>query len=185
MGVRSSKLSRLIGGGGGGRVKRLGGGRPQLVTPRGYVPICVGVNDDTKRFIVHTKALGDADFLGLLYKSAEEYGFCNQGVLRIPYEAKEFEDWMIRRTNRKGCWILSLGSCYNLEPLLPIRRQATGQNNSVVLAHWPRWAPRLVALDQKTKKTVERECRIECQMGFQFVPNLENKKLEINYSFEG
>ncbi|KAJ0075843.1 hypothetical protein Patl1_33789 [Pistacia atlantica] len=101
MGVRSSKLSRLIGGGGGGRVKRLGGGRPQLVTPRGYVPICVGVNDDTKRFIVHTKALGDADFLGLLYKSAEEYGFCNQGILRIPYEAKEFEDWMIRRTNRK------------------------------------------------------------------------------------
>lgn len=72
-----------------------------MVTPKGYVPICVGVNNDTKRFIVHTKALGDADFLELLYKSSEEYGFCNQGVLRIPYEAKEFEDWMIRHANRK------------------------------------------------------------------------------------
>lgn len=56
-----------------------------MVTPRDYVPLSVGVNDDTKRFIVQTKALGDADILELLYKSYEEYGFCNQGVLRIPF----------------------------------------------------------------------------------------------------
>lgn len=30
--------------------------------------------------MVHRKAvLGDADFLALLYMSAEEYGFCNEG----------------------------------------------------------------------------------------------------------
>ncbi|OAY53258.1 auxin-responsive protein SAUR71 [Manihot esculenta] len=91
MGVKASKLGKLIGARG---VKRLGA--PPLA-PRGYVPICVGVNDDTRRFIVHRKALGDAEFLELLCKSAEEYGFCNEGVLRIQYEAKDFEEWIIRK----------------------------------------------------------------------------------------
>ncbi|KAL5755487.1 hypothetical protein ACOSQ2_020233 [Xanthoceras sorbifolium] len=68
-----------------------------IITPRGYVPICcVGVNgDETRRFMVHRKALGEADFLELLCKAADEYGFCHEGVLRIPYEAKEFEEWMM------------------------------------------------------------------------------------------
>ncbi|CAK7356466.1 unnamed protein product [Dovyalis caffra] len=93
MGVRASKLSKLIGAGG---VKRLGRNSTPL-PPKGYVPVCVGFNNDTRRFIVHTKALGDADFSELLYKSAEEYGFDNEGILRIAYEAKDFEEWMITR----------------------------------------------------------------------------------------
>ncbi|TXG68192.1 hypothetical protein EZV62_003127 [Acer yangbiense] len=76
MGVRSSKLKKNIN-----------------ITPRGYVPICCG--DETRRFMVHRKALAEADFLELLCKAAEEYDFCHDGVLRIPYEAKEFEEWMI------------------------------------------------------------------------------------------
>ncbi|KAF2300914.1 hypothetical protein GH714_018220 [Hevea brasiliensis] len=67
MGVRASKLGKLIGAKG---VKRLVGGPP--LAPR--------------------------EFLELLCKSAEEYGFYNEGVLRIPYEAKDFEEWMIRKT---------------------------------------------------------------------------------------
>ncbi|GLT68435.1 hypothetical protein SLA2020_406680 [Shorea laevis] len=32
----------------------------------------------------------------------EEYGFCNQGVLRIPFEAEDFEErMMMRRSKRK------------------------------------------------------------------------------------
>ncbi|XWS18781.1 hypothetical protein CRYUN_Cryun32bG0074100 [Craigia yunnanensis] len=96
MGVTASKLNRLIGG--GRRINRFG--VPSL-TPKGYVPVCVGVNDDTRRFIVHTTTLRDADFLEMLCKSAEEYGFCNEGILRIPYEAKHFEEWIIRRARRK------------------------------------------------------------------------------------
>ena len=30
-------------------------------------------------------------------RAAEEYGFCNEGVLRIPYEAKDFEEWVVER----------------------------------------------------------------------------------------
>ncbi|KAJ6389309.1 hypothetical protein OIU77_027615 [Salix suchowensis] len=61
MGVRASKLSKLIGARG---VKRVG------------------------------------EFLELLYKSSEEYGFDSEGILRIAYEAKDFEEWMI--TGAKG-----------------------------------------------------------------------------------
>lgn len=95
MGLRASKLSKHIGAQVLG--KRL---RGSSLTPRGYIPICVGMNNDTRRFMVRAKALEDADFLEFLYRSAEEYGFCNEGVLRIPYEAKDFEEWMLRRSKR-------------------------------------------------------------------------------------
>ncbi|KAK2970022.1 hypothetical protein RJ640_008362 [Escallonia rubra] len=82
-------------------VRRLRSG-PQVLAPRGYVPISVGVNDETRRFIVHTTALGDAEFLQFLGRSAEEYGFCNQGILRIPYEANAFEEWMSKGAKQKS-----------------------------------------------------------------------------------
>ncbi|KAJ6348028.1 hypothetical protein OIU76_004510 [Salix suchowensis] len=84
MGVRASKLSKLIG--------------------------ARGSEESRRRFIVHTKALGEAEFLELLYKSAEEHGFDSEGILRIAYEAKDFEEWMI--TGAKGKvlrWLLRLG----------------------------------------------------------------------------
>ncbi|KAF3451982.1 hypothetical protein FNV43_RR08078 [Rhamnella rubrinervis] len=96
MGVRASKLvlGKFVG------VKRLRS--PPILTPKGYVPICVGVENETKRFMVHRTLLGDADFLELLYRSAEEYGFCNKGVLRIPiFEAKDFEEWIVKRSKPK------------------------------------------------------------------------------------
>lgn len=46
--------------------------------------------------MVHRKAvLGDADFLELLYMSAMK------GFLRIQYEAKDFEDWMMKRRSKR------------------------------------------------------------------------------------
>lgn len=97
MGVRSSKLSQFISARGAKRLKF-----PPPVAPRGYVPVCVGVDGDIRRFMVHTKLLGHAEFIELLYRSAEEYDFCNDGVLRIPYEAKDFEEyWMIKRSKPK------------------------------------------------------------------------------------
>lgn len=90
MGVRGSKLSQII-----GVSKRLRSSTP-VMTPRGYVPVCVGVDGDFQRFMVHTKLLGHQEFMELLYRSAEEYGFCNDGVLGIPYEAnKDFEKYVL------------------------------------------------------------------------------------------
>ncbi|KAJ1408285.1 Small auxin-up RNA [Sesbania bispinosa] len=94
MGARASKLRKWVGVG--------GAIEGPVLAPRGYVPICVGTNEDTcRRYMVHTRALGDAFFCELLGRSAEEYGFRNEGVLRIPFEARDFEEWFIRRSNRK------------------------------------------------------------------------------------
>lgn len=102
MGAGPSKLisGRIIGGAGRRKkqYKRLGSAATAatMAPPKGYVPVCVGVNDDqTTRFIVHTTMLREDDFLEFLCRAAEEYGFCNDGVLRIPYEAKEFEEWVV------------------------------------------------------------------------------------------
>ena len=90
MGARGSKLAH----------KRIEEG--YQLAPKGYVPICVGTNEDTcTRFVVHIKALREAYFCELLGRSAEEYGFRNEGVLRIPFEAREFEEWYFRKFNRK------------------------------------------------------------------------------------
>ncbi|KAB2613000.1 hypothetical protein D8674_035316 [Pyrus ussuriensis x Pyrus communis] len=95
--VRSSRYSQLI----GARAAKILIS-PSPLTPKGYVPVCVGVDGDTKRFMVHTTLLRHAEFLELLHKSAEEYGFCNDSVLRIPYEAQDFEEyWMIKRSKAR------------------------------------------------------------------------------------
>ncbi|XP_061365300.1 protein SMALL AUXIN UP-REGULATED RNA 8-like [Gastrolobium bilobum] len=100
MGVSGSKLWKWVGGGGSGSAYNSMEG--PLLAPRGYVPIYVGTNEGTcRRFMVHIKALGDADFSQMLGRSAEEYGFRNEGVLRIPFEAQDFEEWLIRRSNQK------------------------------------------------------------------------------------
>lgn len=100
MGGRGSKLiSNWVAGGSAYNYKLIEG---PLLAPKGYVPICVGTNDDTcRRFIVHIRALRGAFFCELLGKSAEEYGYMNEGVLRIPFEVQAFEECFIRKTNRK------------------------------------------------------------------------------------
>ncbi|XP_057452979.1 auxin-responsive protein SAUR71-like [Lotus japonicus] len=98
MGAKGSKLSKWVGV--GSAHKRIEGSL--LLAPKGYVPICVGTNEDTcTRFIVNIRALRHAFFCELLGKTAEEYGFMNEGVLRIPFEAQAFEEWSITNSNKK------------------------------------------------------------------------------------
>ncbi|XP_058078672.1 auxin-responsive protein SAUR72-like [Magnolia sinica] len=95
MGVGASKLSRIFLGHVSRHQKR------SYSVPKGYIPVHVGVDDKMKRFMVHRTSLSDADFIELLSKSADEYGFRNPGVLTIPYDAKIFEECMLSRANWK------------------------------------------------------------------------------------
>ncbi|XP_075492616.1 auxin-responsive protein SAUR72-like [Primulina tabacum] len=97
MGVKVSKLSRFVSF---PNLRQLKSGSSS-VTPRGYIPVAVGVDDETRRFMVHTRALCDSKFLELLGRSEEEYGFCNEGIIRIPYDAKAFEKWMNKGAKNK------------------------------------------------------------------------------------
>ncbi|CAL9043377.1 auxin-responsive protein SAUR71-like [Musa acuminata AAA Group] len=56
--------------------------------PRGHVPMCVG--KEMQRFVVRAEILGRQAFLELLHLSAQEYGYEQQGVLRIPFPAPLF-----------------------------------------------------------------------------------------------
>ncbi|KAG8383890.1 hypothetical protein BUALT_Bualt04G0061200 [Buddleja alternifolia] len=93
MGVKASKLSKVVSF---GSMKRLRSSSSLMAPRRGYIPVAVGVDEvGTKRFMVHTTALCNAEFMELLCRSAEEYGFSNDGILRIPYDAQAFEEWMM------------------------------------------------------------------------------------------
>ncbi|XP_058192301.1 uncharacterized protein LOC131309722 [Rhododendron vialii] len=92
MGVRASKLTKVIGV---SKLKSFKGSSTTILTPKGYIPVSVGVNmNESKRFMVHAKSLADQDFVEFLCKSAEEYGFYNDWILTIPYEAEAFEEWI-------------------------------------------------------------------------------------------
>ncbi|CAL1391266.1 unnamed protein product [Linum trigynum] len=57
--------------------------------PHGYVPVYVG--DEMERFVVSAELLNHPVFVGLLNKSAQEYGYEQQGGLRIPCHVLVFE----------------------------------------------------------------------------------------------
>ncbi|URE34549.1 SAUR family [Musa troglodytarum] len=62
------------------------GGQRQV--PEGHVPVCVG--EEMERFAVPAELLGRPAFLELLRRSAQEYGYEQRGVLRIPCPAPLF-----------------------------------------------------------------------------------------------
>ncbi|CAL9093876.1 unnamed protein product [Musa textilis] len=64
------------------------GGQHSRRVPRGHVPMCVG--KEMQRFVVRAELLGRPAFLELLRLSAQEYGYEQQGVLRIPFPAPLF-----------------------------------------------------------------------------------------------
>ncbi|XP_065864962.1 auxin-responsive protein SAUR72-like [Euphorbia lathyris] len=66
--------------------RRAGCGKP---VPEGHVPVYVG--DEMERFIVSAELLNHPIFIGLLNKSAQEYGYDQKGVLRIPCHVVVFE----------------------------------------------------------------------------------------------
>ncbi|KAK9072200.1 hypothetical protein SSX86_008632 [Deinandra increscens subsp. villosa] len=70
---RSSRYSLL-------RSAALGGS--SATVPEGYLPLYVG--DEMERFVVNADLLNHPLFINLLDKSAQEYGYQQKGVLRIP-----------------------------------------------------------------------------------------------------
>ncbi|KAK8559218.1 hypothetical protein V6N13_098806 [Hibiscus sabdariffa] len=57
--------------------------------PQGHVPVYVG--EEMERFVVNAELLSHPVFVGLLKKSAQEYGYEQKGVLRIPCHVPVFE----------------------------------------------------------------------------------------------
>lgn len=61
--------------------------------PEGHLPVYVG--DEMERFVVRADLLGRPVFLELLRRSAEEYGYEQRGVLRIPCPVPLFQRILI------------------------------------------------------------------------------------------
>lgn len=59
------------------------------VVPKGFLAVCVG--KELKRFIIPTEYLGHQSFGILLREAEEEFGFQQEGVLKIPCEVHVFE----------------------------------------------------------------------------------------------
>ncbi|XWS10681.1 hypothetical protein CRYUN_Cryun38cG0018400 [Craigia yunnanensis] len=57
--------------------------------PEGHVPVYVG--EEMERFVVNAELLNHPVFIGLLNKSAQEYGYEQKGVLHIPCRVLVFE----------------------------------------------------------------------------------------------
>ncbi|OMO76075.1 Auxin responsive SAUR protein [Corchorus capsularis] len=69
------------------------------VVPKGFVAVCVGKEE--KRFIIPTQYLGHQVFGILLRKAEEEFGFQQEGVLKIPCEVSMFENILNLLQNKK------------------------------------------------------------------------------------
>ncbi|XWS19962.1 hypothetical protein CRYUN_Cryun31cG0060700 [Craigia yunnanensis] len=60
--------------------------------PHGHFPVYVGIDQtSTRRFIVSAEMLRQPIFVELLNRSAQEYGYEQRGVLRIPINVVVFE----------------------------------------------------------------------------------------------
>ncbi|CAL0310253.1 unnamed protein product [Lupinus luteus] len=62
---------------------------PSSDVPEGHVPIYVG--DEMERFVVSTELFQHPIFVKLLNQSAQEYGYEQKGVLRLPCHVIVFE----------------------------------------------------------------------------------------------
>ncbi|CDO97720.1 unnamed protein product [Coffea canephora] len=59
------------------------------VVPKGYLAVCVG--EELKRFVIPMEYLGHQAFGILLREAEEEFGFQQEGVLKIPCQVAVFE----------------------------------------------------------------------------------------------
>ncbi|CAA3022470.1 auxin-responsive SAUR72-like [Olea europaea subsp. europaea] len=57
--------------------------------PKGYIAVCTG--KELKRFVIPMEYLGHQAFRVLLREAEEEFGFQQEGVLKIPCEVELFE----------------------------------------------------------------------------------------------
>ncbi|WOL15358.1 hypothetical protein Cni_G24139 [Canna indica] len=56
---------------------------------KGYVPMLVG--EEEERVLVHVKVLGDPRFAALMEMAAGEFGYKQEGIIRMPCNAKDFQ----------------------------------------------------------------------------------------------
>ncbi|KAL6623364.1 hypothetical protein ACP70R_033244 [Stipagrostis hirtigluma subsp. patula] len=84
---RSSSPARGRGSGGGGSKHKAHAG-----VPEGHVPVYVGAGEgpEAERFVVRAELLGAPALAELLGRAAQEYGYGQQGPLRIPCPAAVF-----------------------------------------------------------------------------------------------
>ncbi|CAL5039911.1 unnamed protein product [Urochloa decumbens] len=61
--------------------------------PRGCVPVlvCDG-GEEGERFVVRVEALRHPSFAALLEMAAQEFGYKQEGVLRVPCDVRHFKD---------------------------------------------------------------------------------------------
>ncbi|XP_058113129.1 auxin-responsive protein SAUR19-like [Magnolia sinica] len=59
------------------------------IVPKGFFAVCVG--EELKRFVIPTEYLSHRAFGILLSRAEEEFGFKQEGVLRIPCEVSTFQ----------------------------------------------------------------------------------------------
>lgn len=58
--------------------------------PKGFLAVCVG--EELKRFVIPMEFLGRRAFDALLKEAEEEFGFQQEGILRIPCKVSVFEE---------------------------------------------------------------------------------------------
>ncbi|XP_074590270.1 uncharacterized protein LOC141846170 [Curcuma longa] len=69
--------------------------------PKGYLAVSVG--EEQRRFVIPTEYLAHGAFAGLLKEAEEEFGFEQEGVLRIPCEVGLFQGILKVVEKNKDC----------------------------------------------------------------------------------
>lgn len=58
--------------------------------PKGYVPVLAGKDEMMERFLLRVKLFNDPRIVMLLEKAADEFGYKQEGILRIPCDLDYF-----------------------------------------------------------------------------------------------
>ncbi|BAS76943.1 auxin-induced protein 15A [Oryza sativa Japonica Group] len=67
----------------------VGGGGEEAAVPKGYFAVYVGA--EARRFVVPTSYLRQPAFRGLMELAADEFGFAQEGGLRLPCREEDFQ----------------------------------------------------------------------------------------------
>lgn len=70
------------------------GGNSVLQVPKGFLAVYVG--PELRRFVIPMSCLSSPDFRVLMDRVAEEYGFEQEGALKIPCDEEDFEHILVR-----------------------------------------------------------------------------------------
>ncbi|GLT61763.1 hypothetical protein SLA2020_344450 [Shorea laevis] len=95
------------------------------VVPKGFLAVCVG--KELKRFIIPMEYLGHQVFGILLKEAEEEFGFQQEGVLKIPCEVSVFEKILKMVEDKKDAF-------FNLHEL---DKEIIGHNCELTPSHHP------------------------------------------------